>query len=177
MYDDIFAGKRKPWAGILLYGVSNHLFRSPSFYLFAFSLLVLENLISRKQSPPNVKALLSQSVRLIFSRNGLVKVKRVWNVCLNWRANDNHVLYSSMKSTHYVDNVMTLNPNRRDVSKLNFLCKCKVCYCPHADQFKYELALFSGVGTDNSGVLVLAATNIPWALDTAIRRRYVVEHL
>jgi vacuolar protein-sorting-associated protein 4 len=29
-----------------------------------------------------------------------------------------------------------------------------------------------GVGTDNSGVLVLAATNIPWALDTAIRRRY-----
>lgn len=30
----------------------------------------------------------------------------------------------------------------------------------------------SGVGTDNSGVLVLAATNIPWALDTAIRRRY-----
>jgi AAA+ superfamily predicted ATPase len=32
-----------------------------------------------------------------------------------------------------------------------------------------------GVGTDNSGVLVLAATNIPWALDTAIRRRYT-EH-
>ena len=34
------------------------------------------------------------------------------------------------------------------------------------------LIIFSGVGTDNSGVLVLAATNIPWALDTAIRRRY-----
>lgn len=33
--------------------------------------------------------------------------------------------------------------------------------------------LIKGVGTDNSGVLVLAATNIPWALDTAIRRRYV----
>ena len=31
----------------------------------------------------------------------------------------------------------------------------------------------SGVGTDNSGVLVLAATNIPWGLDTAIRRRYI----
>jgi SpoVK/Ycf46/Vps4 family AAA+-type ATPase len=29
-----------------------------------------------------------------------------------------------------------------------------------------------GVGTDNAGVLVLAATNIPWSLDTAIRRRY-----
>ena len=34
------------------------------------------------------------------------------------------------------------------------------------------LMIFSGVGTDNSGVLVLAATNIPWTLDTAIRRRY-----
>jgi len=34
------------------------------------------------------------------------------------------------------------------------------------------MILMVGVGTDNSGVLVLAATNIPWALDTAIRRRY-----
>ncbi|CAF4896390.1 unnamed protein product, partial [Rotaria sp. Silwood1] len=34
------------------------------------------------------------------------------------------------------------------------------------------LIQMQGVGTDNSGVLVLAATNIPWTLDTAIRRRY-----
>ena len=31
----------------------------------------------------------------------------------------------------------------------------------------------SGVETNNFGVLVLAATNIPWELDTAIRRRYI----
>ncbi|CAF4927583.1 unnamed protein product [Rotaria sp. Silwood1] len=29
-----------------------------------------------------------------------------------------------------------------------------------------------GVGADNSGVLLLAATNIPWALDIAMRRRF-----
>ncbi|CAF1328459.1 unnamed protein product [Rotaria sp. Silwood1] len=34
------------------------------------------------------------------------------------------------------------------------------------------LVQMQGVGSDNSGVLVLAATNIPWTLDTAIRRRF-----
>lgn len=29
----------------------------------------------------------------------------------------------------------------------------------------------TGVGNDNEGVLVLGATNIPWTLDSAIRRR------
>lgn len=31
----------------------------------------------------------------------------------------------------------------------------------------------SGVGNDNEGILVLGATNIPWTLDSAIRRRLV----
>lgn len=34
------------------------------------------------------------------------------------------------------------------------------------------LVQMQGVGKDTSGVLVLAATNIPWALDPAIRRRF-----
>lgn len=29
-----------------------------------------------------------------------------------------------------------------------------------------------GVGTNNEGILVLGATNLPWALDSAIRRRF-----
>ena len=31
--------------------------------------------------------------------------------------------------------------------------------------------LFQGVGNDTDGILVLGATNIPWHLDAAIRRR------
>lgn len=33
------------------------------------------------------------------------------------------------------------------------------------------LVQMNGVGNDNDGVLVLGATNIPWQLDSAIRRR------
>lgn len=34
------------------------------------------------------------------------------------------------------------------------------------------LVQMNGVGNDSSGILVLGATNIPWSLDTAIRRRF-----
>eukprot|EP00126_Sphaerothecum_destruens_P000759 Sdes_comp10983_c0_seq1m2621 len=34
------------------------------------------------------------------------------------------------------------------------------------------LVQMNGVGTDNDGILVLGATNIPWSLDFAIRRRF-----
>ena len=35
------------------------------------------------------------------------------------------------------------------------------------------IIFFTGVGNDTDGILVLGATNIPWVLDSAIRRRYV----
>lgn len=39
------------------------------------------------------------------------------------------------------------------------------------------LVQMNGVGHDDTGVLVLGATNIPWQLDNAIKRRYVFMYL
>jgi hypothetical protein len=39
------------------------------------------------------------------------------------------------------------------------------------------LVQMNGVGHDDTGVLVLGATNIPWQLDNAIKRRYAVHRL
>lgn len=42
-----------------------------------------------------------------------------------------------------------------------------------AKRIKTELLVqMNGTGTDNAGVLVLGATNTPWALDPAVRRRF-----
>lgn len=43
--------------------------------------------------------------------------------------------------------------------------------CPAGDWCSSSLA---GVGNNNDGTLVLGATNIPWVLDAAIRRRWVL---
>jgi vacuolar protein-sorting-associated protein 4 len=34
------------------------------------------------------------------------------------------------------------------------------------------LVQMDGLGNDNEGVLILAATNLPWSLDPAVRRRF-----
>lgn len=39
------------------------------------------------------------------------------------------------------------------------------------------LVQMQGVGNDMEGILVLGATNIPWVLDAAIRRRFEVAFL
>ena len=50
--------------------------------------------------------------------------------------------------------------------------------CEPDNKFKIEcvshvISVSTGVGVDNDGILVLGATNIPWVLDSAIRRRFV----
>jgi vacuolar protein-sorting-associated protein 4 len=62
------------------------------------------------------------------------------------------------------------------IDEVEALCGARDAEGPgpdHQKGVKTEfLVQMDGVGRDSSGVLVLAATNLPWKLDPAIRRRF-----
>ena len=117
--------------------------------------------------------------------------------CLRWRVSKSRPSFSSTKSTPWQAPVAMARARRRGASRPSFLCRCKVrmwargrgscgspvgvlsdlehasCRPPRPPPPRRNLrALFVGVGNDQTGVLVLGATNIPWVLDPAIRRRF-----
>ncbi|KAH7357304.1 P-loop containing nucleoside triphosphate hydrolase protein [Rhexocercosporidium sp. MPI-PUGE-AT-0058] len=61
------------------------------------------------------------------------------------------------------------------IDELDALCGSRDApgHNPHMSGLKTEFMVqIDGVGHDNEGVLLLAATNLPWSLDPAIRRRF-----
>lgn len=70
-----------------------------------------------------------------------------------WHANQNLPSSSLTKLTRYAALETRANLRRRVASKTEFLVQME------------------GVGNDGTGILVLGATNIPWQLNVAIKRR------
>jgi vacuolar protein-sorting-associated protein 4 len=61
------------------------------------------------------------------------------------------------------------------IDELDALCGSRDApgHNPHLQGLKTEFMVqMDGVGNDNDGILLLAATNLPWSLDPAIRRRF-----
>jgi len=99
-----------------------------------------------------------------------------WRTYLKWPARTSPPLSSLTKSTRSVAREARVRARPHAASKLSFLCKWTVGHPFDSEvgnrELNFSLFVQSGVGNDQSGVLVLGATNIPWSLDSAIRRRF-----
>ncbi|RQM22071.1 hypothetical protein B5M09_009080, partial [Aphanomyces astaci] len=103
-FPQLFTGKRRPWKGILLYGVS---------YL--------------------AKAVATEADSTFFSKPSIIFIDEIDSLCSN-------------RSEGESDSTRRI--------KTEFLVQMQ------------------GVGHSHDGILVLGATNVPWELDPAMRRRF-----
>ena len=100
--------------------------------------------------------------------------------CFKWRAIESRASSSSTNSTRSFRHEAKTSLSLRAESRPSFSCRWTVIRNtePHSRQgsVQYCNALsFCSLGvqsTANEGILVLGATNIPWGLDGAIRRRF-----
>lgn len=136
-FPQLFAGRRKPWRGILLYGPPG----TGKSYLAKAVATEAKATFFSVSSSDLLSKWLGESEKL---------VRELFNL---GRQNKPSIIF--------IDEVDSLCSSRSDSESES------------ARRVKTEfLVQMNGVGKDMDGLLVLAATNIPWALDPAIRRRF-----
>ena len=141
-YPQLFRGERKPWRGILLYGPPG---TGKSYLAKA---LANESSIEGRQTT-------------FFSVSSSDLVSK-------WVGESEKLVRSLFElarekkpSIIFVDEIDSLCTTRSDSESES------------ARRIKTEfLVQMDGVGKDQTGVLLLGATNLPWGLDQAVRRRF-----
>ncbi len=151
-------GKRTPWKGILLYG------------------------------PPGTgKSYLAKAVATEASQSTFFSVSSA-DLMSKWQGESEKMVKSLFErareekpSIIFIDEVDSLVSSRSDGEneatkrvKTEFLVQMQgeLTHSSQSYLFSTYFKLCSGVGNQSEGVLVLGATNIPWALDSAMRRRF-----
>ncbi|KAL7673020.1 hypothetical protein ACOME3_007893 [Neoechinorhynchus agilis] len=142
-FPQLFTGKRQPWKGILLYG--------STFF----------------QPPGTGKSYLAKAVATEAGNSTFISVSSS-DLLSKW-------LGESEKTVRSLFELARLNkPSIIFIDEVDSLCSSRSDNeSESARRVKTEfLTQMQGVGTESDRVLVLGATNIPWCLDAAIRRRF-----
>ncbi|GFR49509.1 hypothetical protein Agub_g11549 [Astrephomene gubernaculifera] len=136
-FPQFYAGKRKPWSGILLYGPPG----TGKSYLAKAVATEADSTFFSVSSQDLVSKWLGESEKLVSQLFALAR--------------------ENAPSIIFIDEVDSLCSVRGDNES------------EAARRIKTQLMIeIQGVGTNNSRVLVLGATNLPYNLDQAIRRRF-----
>lgn len=156
-FPHLFTGKRTPWRGILLYGPPG----TGKSYLAKAVATEAKSTFFSVSSADLVSKWMGESERCVACRivNPLC-LTNLFDVCRLVRQ-----LFTMAREQKpaiiFIDEVDSLCGTRGEGES------------EASRRIKTEfLVQMNGVGNDDTGVLVLGATNIPWQLDNAIKRRY-----
>jgi vacuolar protein-sorting-associated protein 4 len=161
----LFTGNRKPFKGILLYGVSSSLL----FTDLVLPLLSTNSMSSSFLQPPGTgksylaKAVATEADSTFFSVSPS-------DLLSKWHGESERLVRNLFemarespggKAIIFIDEVDSLCRSRSELEP------------DHTRRVKSEfLVQMDGVRKSEGNVLVLGATNVPWEIDAAIRRRF-----
>lgn len=153
-FPHLFTGKRQPWKGILLYGPPG----TGKSYL--------------------AKAVATEANSTFFSVSSSDLVSK-------WMGESERLVWWAQTRPHFANEFRRLVKQlfamaRENKPSIVFIDEIDALCGPRGEgeseasrRIKTEMLVqMDGVGRDSKGVLVLGATNIPWQLDAAIRRRF-----